>query len=468
MSVAIKPVLAQHTIVSTNPSRNYEVLGDVEISSPEEVQAKVQAAKDAFPAWSALTVKERLVYAQNLRDLYIKNKQKMAELMSQEMGMPINQTLFTVDRALGYINWSIDNAETSLAPKVSYETETEINQVHFMPYGVIAAISPWNFPASNFIWAVFQALIAGNTIVFKNSEEVQLFGVMIEELMDEAEFPEGVFNVIYGAAEAAQSLIACDIDYINFTGSTRVGQILAKQAGEKMIPCVLELGGSDPAVFFEDADLEKALPAIYLGRFGNCGQICCSSKRLIVHESRFDEVVSAFKDVVIGKKVGDAMNEDTDIGPLAAQRQLNLLKEQVQDAVEKGATIVCGGKEPDGLSGAYFEPTIITDVTPDMRVWNEEVFGPVLPIVKFSTYEQAIEQANDTEYGLGATIFTEDKDLVARATIDIKSGMIKVNQTAYSRPENPFGGVKHSGMGRENGTYGFEDVTQIKVIATEK
>lgn len=466
-SVALKETTGR-TIISTNPSRGYEVLGDVEMSSPEDVIAKVHAAREAFSAWSALSVKERLVYAQNLHDLYIENRESIATLQAQEMGMPITQGYLNTDRAIAYMQWSLENAEQSLSPKVTYETDDEINHVHFVPYGVVAAISPWNVPANNVIWAVFQTLIAGNTIVFKNSEEVQLFGVMLEELFGAAGFPEGVFNIIYGDAEAAQTLIAQDIDYINFTGSTRVGQILAKQAAEKFIPCVLELGGSDPAVFFADADFEKCLPAIYAGRFTNCGQICCSSKRLIIHESRFDEVVDAVTDIVSSKKVGDAMDGDTDIGPLAAERQLVLLKEQVQDAIDKGATIVCGGKTPEGLDGAYFEPTIITGVTPDMRVWHEEVFGPVLPIVSFSTYDEAIGMANDTEYGLGATIFTEDKDIVAKATKDIQAGMVKVNATAYSRPENPFGGMKHSGMGRENGTYGFEDVTQIKVIATEK
>lgn len=468
MTISLQAVAPEQTIVSTNPSRGYEVIGDVEVSSPEEVQSKVQAAREAFSSWSQLSVEERLVPATNLRDLFITHKEKFAQLMSLEMGMPYAQALFTVDRALGYINWSLDNAKQSLAPKVTFETDTEINHVHFMPYGVIAAISPWNFPASNFIWAVFQGLIAGNTIVFKNSEECQLCAVMIEEFMSEAEFPDGVFNVVYGGADVAQALIAADIDYINFTGSTRVGKILAKQAGEKMIPCVLELGGSDPAVFFEDGDLDKALPVIYGGRFTNCGQICCASKRLIVHKNRFDEVVDGLKSILATKTIGDAMAEGTDVGPLAAERQLELLKVQVQDAVDKGATIVCGGKSPENLDGAYFEPTIITNITPDMRVWNEEVFGPVLPVASFSLYEEAIEKANDTEYGLGATIFTESNDVVARATRDIQSGMVKVNATAYSRPENPFGGVKNSGMGRENGTYGFEDVTQIKVIATEK
>ncbi len=468
MSASPIPMSPEHTTISTNPSKNYEVLGDVEISSSEEIQAKVAAAREAFPAWSSLSVKERLVYAQNLHDLYVEHREKIAKLQSQEMGVPITQAYINTDRAISSMKWSLENAEQCLKPSVTFETDTEINHIHHIPYGVVAAISPWNVPANNVIWAVFQSLIAGNTIVFKNSEETQLFAVMLEELFSAADFPEGVFNVIYGDAKAAQTLISSDIDYINFTGSTRVGQIIAEQAAKKFIPCVLELGGSDPAIFFEDADLTKSLPAIYAGRFNNCGQICCASKRLIVHENRFDEVVSALKEIVIAKKVGNAMDEDTDIGPLVAQRQLTLLKEQLQDAVQKGATLVCGGKEPDHLKGAYFEPTLLINITPDMRVWHEEIFGPVLPIVKFSTYEEAIEKANDTEYGLGAAIFTEDKSIVARAVHDIQSGMIKVNQTAYSRPENPFGGVKKSGLGRENGTYGFQDVTQIKVVATEK
>jgi acyl-CoA reductase-like NAD-dependent aldehyde dehydrogenase len=457
-----------HTIVSTNPARNYEVLGEVAVSTLEEIQAKVAAARKAQPAWQKMGLEKRLNYLQKIPTLFTEQLEDLAKLTSQEMGMPITQSQKTVDRACDYMHWSLNNAGKYLNPAVSYETEEEINEIHREPYGVAACISPWNFPASNFVWACFQALIAGNTVVFKNSEEVQLFAQKIEAVFNQAGLPDGVFNVVYGDGDAAQALVQADIDFICFTGSSRVGQILYKQAAEKFIPAVLEMGGSDPAIVFADADLEKTIPALYAGRYSNCGQVCCALKRLIVHEDLHDVVVEQLKAALSEKKVGDSLDESTDIGPLATKRQLETLKPQVQDALDKGAKLICGGKEPSDLVGAYYEPTIITDITDDMKLWQEEVFGPVLAVGTFKTYEEAIQLANDTLYGLGSGVYTEDKSLAMRAAKDIKAGMVKINQTAYSRPENPFGGYKLSGLGRENGSFGFDDVTQVKVIAREK
>lgn len=456
------------SITSTNPAKNFEVIGAVPMSTPEDVHAKVKAARRVFPAWKNLGVKGRLVYLAKLRDQFVNNKQKLAELMTAEMGMPITQTLFTIDRAVTYMNWSLENAETVLAPQKTYEDEHEIHEVVFEPHGVAACISPWNFPASNFVWACFQALCAGNTVVFKNSEDVQLFAVEIEKMAKVAGFPDGVFNVIYGDGKVAQAMIADDINIISFTGSTKVGELLYKQAAEKFIPLVLELGGSDPGVVFADADMDKVIPAIYAGRFTNCGQVCQSMKRLIVHTSRFDEVVKKLSDLLITKKVGDPTLADTAIGPLVSQKQLDTLLAQVEDAVSKGAKVICGGKRPAGLNGAYYEPTILTNVTPDMRVWHEEVFGPVLPIVTFATYEEAIEKANDTIYGLSSNIFTEDKAVMRRAMSDIQAGTVRVNGINAGRASNIFGGYKRSGIGRENGVYGLHDMTQKKQVCYPK
>lgn len=384
------------------------------------------------------------------------------------MGMPITQSRIMVERACNYMDWSIQNASKYLSPHISYETDEEINEIYREPYGVAACISPWNFPASNFVWACFQTLIAGNTVVFKNSEEVQLFAQKIESIFDRAQLPSGVFNVIYGDGQVAQHLVKADVDLIGFTGSSHVGQILYKQAAEKFIPAVLEMGGSDPAVVFADADLEKTIPALYAGRYSNCGQVCCALKRLIVHEDLHDTAVEQLKVALSDKKIGDSLDESTDIGPLAAKRQLETLKPQVKDALDKGAQLICGGKEPTGLTGAYYEPTIITGVTENMKLWQEEVFGPVLAVRSFKTYEEAIQLANNTPYGLGSGVYTEDKALALQAAKDIKAGMVKINQTTYGRPENPFGGYKLSGLGRENGAFGFDDVTQVKVIAREK
>jgi acyl-CoA reductase-like NAD-dependent aldehyde dehydrogenase len=366
------------------------------------------------------------------------------------------------------MNWSLENAERVLTPEVTYEDANEIHEILFEPYGVAACISPWNFPASNFVWACFQALCTGNTVVFKNSEEVQLFGQEIEKMAKESGFPEGVFNVIYGDGAAAQAMIADDINIISFTGSTRVGEILYKQAAEKFIPLVLELGGSDPGLIFADADMNKVIPSIYAGRFTNCGQVCQSMKRVIVHESRFDEVVTKLSSLLSTKKCGDPMKMDTDIGPLVSQKQLDTLVGQVQDAIDKGAKIICGGKRPDGLNGAYFEPTILTNITPDMRIWREEVFGPVLPIVSFKDEDEGFAKANDTIYGLSSNVFSEDKDLISRAISKLQAGTVRVNGVNAGRPCNIFGGYKKSGLGRENGAYGLHDMTQKKMVSRNK
>lgn len=455
-------------IASTNPAKNFEVVGIVPMSSPEDVRAKVLAARKTFPAWRDMGVQKRLTYLTKLRDQFVTHKQKLAELMTAEMGMPITQTLFTVDRAVLYMNWSLENAVHVLTSEVTFEDANEIHEIVFEPYGVAACISPWNFPASNFVWACFQALCAGNTVVFKNSEEVQLFAIEIEKMGAAAGLPEGVLNVIYGDGAVAQAMIADDINIISFTGSTRVGELLYKQAAEKFIPCVLELGGSDPGLVFADADMNKVIPAIYAGRYTNCGQVCQSMKRVIVHESRFDELVLKLSLLLATKKCGDPTQADTDIGPLVSQKQLDTLLGQVQDAIDKGAKIICGGKCPDGLKGAFYEPTILTNITPDMRVWREEVFGPVLPIVSFKTEDEGFEKANDTIYGLSSNVFTEDKDLVRRAISALQAGTVRVNGINAGRACNIFGGYKRSGLGRENGAYGLHDMCQKKMVSRNK
>ncbi len=469
MQKATLPSTTTDQIISTNPSDDFAELGRVNASTKEEINHTIKKARGAFPKWRSLPLQDRMGYCQKLRDAFEKNHEKLAHLTAQEMGQTITLARATVDRAIAYMDWSLSNAEKGLADEISYETTEEINILVKEPHGVGACISPWNFPPSNFVWATFQGLLAGNTIVFKNSEEVQIFAKELENIINnDVKFPDGVFNIIYGEAEAAQTLVAGDIDYINFTGSTRVGQILYKQAAEKFIPATLELGGSDPAIVFADADLDMTIPQLYSARFNNCGQICCSMKRLIVHEDIAETVITGLASLLSSKKLGNALEEDTDIGPLAAKRQQELLIEQVQDAKDKGANIICGGFVPENLKGAYYAPTILTDVTPDMRIWHEEVFGPVLPIVTFKSYDEAIEKANDTIYGLGASVFTRDKTIARQATTDIKSGMCRVNSAHFSKPENPFGGTKLSGIGRENGMIGFDDVTYTRITAYDK
>ncbi|MEK7556700.1 MAG: aldehyde dehydrogenase family protein, partial [Patescibacteria group bacterium] len=293
-------------------------------------------------------------------------------------------------------------------------------------------------------------------------------GKAIEEVTAKSPLPDGVFNEVYGDGKVGSYLARQNINSISFTGSTAVGKPLYKIAAEKLIHVCLELGGSAPGIIFEDAELEGAVDGLYFSRFGNCGQACDALKRLIVHESRFDEVVNRFKEYLEARKVGDPQDESTEVGPLVAKRQLRLLAAQVRDAIRKGAGVATGGKAPKGLKGAYFLPTLLTAVTPNMRVWQEEVFGPVLPVVSFKTEEEAIQLANDTKYGLGSYIFTKDKDRAARVAGMLEAGMVSVNNVTYLQPSSPFGGYKQSGIGREHGKFGFSDVSQVKVVATEK
>ena len=455
-------------LISTNPAKNYKKLGEVNISTQGEIRRKVQKANSARKKWKSLGIEERVKILKRIVDKLKENKDELALLATQETGMPISQSRNDVDNAVRYFVWYLDNASKYLSPEIIYQDNNIIHKVFYEPIGTAAVIIPWNYPASNFVWGCGQNLIAGNTIILKHSKECPLFGKRLEELVEGCGLPDGVFSEVYGDGKIGDYLVHQDINLISFTGSTKVGKYLYKVAGEKFIKVVLEMGGSAPGIIFEDAEIEKALETIYYNRFSNCGQACDALKRLIVHESKFPQVVQRLKEILSSKKIGDPENEDTDIGPLVARRQLVLLEDQVKDSIDNGAKIVIGGKRPKSLQGAYYEPTILTNISKDIRVWQEEVFGPVLPIVSFKTEEKAIALANDTKYGLGAYIFTENKEKALRVASQIDAGMVGINNASYLQPSSPFGGYKESGIGREHGKFGFAELTQTKVIAVEK
>lgn len=454
-------------IQSINPS-NYQVIGTVDSSTEEEIINKVKLARSAQKEWADLGVVLRVAILKKAFENLKSQKSEFVLLESKEMGMPISEADHGFAGAFDYANWYFDNAEKYLSPEITFEDDKEIHQVFHEPIGVSAVITPWNFPLDNFVWGALQSLIAGNTIVFKHSEECPLSGKFIEEIFSR-HLPEGVLNEVYGDGEAGKILVNQDVDMIAFTGSTKTGKYLYELAGKKFIKAVMELGGSAPGVIFGDANLDLAVENVCFNRLLNQGQCCDGLKRLIVHESIFDDVVEKVSAVFATKKVGDALDKDAEIGPLVSKKQLDLLISQVEDASVKGAKVIVGGNSlEEKLGGAFFEPTVLTDITSDMRVWTEEVFGPVLPIVKFKTEEEAINLANQTIYGLGSYVFTEDKDRADRISKAIKSGMVSVNGTNYIMPFNPFGGYKSSGFGREHGKYGFHEVTQIKLITRNK
>ena len=456
-------------IASINPSTN-EILGEVEFSTESEVREAVARARAAQPAWAALSLEERCAAMKSFAEVSKQHFEGIAQLIAEETGRPITNTRSgNVQGGLDYLASYLDMAERCLAPEVTYETDDIIHEVIREPWGVVACICPWNYPFMNVVWQCAQTMIAGNTVVYKNSEENPLFAKLMAALFAESDIPDGIFNVVYGDGTVGDALAHADVDMISFTGSAQVGQALAKVAAEKFIPYMAELGGSSPAIVFPDTPVDAKLAQDIFGkRFLHSGQICGAIKRLMVYETGFDEMVKLLAGLCAKQKLGNALDESIDLGPLVAERQVVRIEAQVQDAIDKGATVVCGGKRPAGLQGAYYEPTILTGVTPDMRVWHEETFGPVLPVMSYKTEAEAIKLANDTEYGLGAHVYTHSKELFARVAAQIQSGMVAQGDVNYFHPNSPFGGYKKSGMGRLHGHFGFDEVTQVKLIARYK
>jgi len=376
--------------------------------------------------------------------------------------------MFDMGDGLSYFEWYLKNAEKLLSPDVTFEDKNEIHKVYFEPYGVAAVIQPWNFPFCQWSWAVVPNLVAGNTVVFKHSEECPLTGKLIEDIITSTNLPDGVFCEVYGDGKVGETLFKQDIDLIVFTGSVKVGKKVYSIAAKKFIKVVLELGGSAPGIVFADADIDEAIEHIFALRFTNCGQACDGLKRLIVHERLFDRVVKKLAEMIKGKTIGDPLDEGTDFGPLVAKRQQRLVASQVNDSKLKGAKVVVGGNIPVDLRGAYFEPTLLTNIKKAMRVWKEEVFGPVLPVISFKSEEEAIELANDTEFGLGGYVYSKNLKRAERVAKALQTGMVSVNGVNYVVPWNPFGGYKHSGLGREHGRFGLHDVSQIKVVVLPK
>ncbi len=395
---------------SVNP-HDQSTVGELEASTPQEINDIVGKAKEAFKTWRRLPIKERVEFIQKFRDRVVENKEAIAKTVTLEMGKPIRQSLDDVDGELTFLDYYIANGPRFLADETVYKKANEHFRIVYEPYGVCACIAPWNFPLSMANSGVIPALIAGNTVILKPSEYTSLSQKLIIDWLQETGMPGGVANLLIGAGEVGQALIDDNIDLAWFTGSTRVGREIYKKCGQKFIKALLEMGGSSPGIIFADADLELAMDNLYWARFLNCGQVCTAIKRLFVEKPVYQKVVDLFVNKLKSVKVGNPMEKTTDIGPLISPKQLKVLEEQVAEAVDKGAKVEIGGRRPqseDLKRRNYFEPTILTDVTPKMRVFTEEVFGPVLPIIPFESEDEVIELANRTEYGLSAEIYTTD------------------------------------------------------------
>jgi len=454
---------------SINP-HDQSVLGELEVSTAEEVAAVVSKAKKAFETWQFTPIEERISYIKKFRESVEARKDELAKLISQEMGKPLSQATGEIEMELPYIDYYIEQGPENLKEEIVYQEGTTTFKTSFEPYGVCVCIAPWNFPLIMFDSGVFPALIAGNTVVFKPSEFSSLSQKMCFELLQATGIPDGVLSLVIGGGDVGGMLVDSPVDLVWFTGSTKVGQEIYKKCGEKFIKGLMEMGGNSAGIVFADADIDAAVESIYFSRFWCTGQVCNAVKRLFVEKPIFDEFVNKLVEKIRSVTTGNPM-DDKDLGPLVAAKQLKMLEDQVQDALSKGATVKVGGKRPEEeelKDGNYYLPTILTDVTLDMKVMTDEVFGPVLPAFAFETDEEALELANNTMYGLANEVYTKNEKRAETFVRKLQSGVVAVNTFDYFKASCPFGGYKKSGIGREYGKIGMQEFAQVKMTAVNK
>jgi succinate-semialdehyde dehydrogenase/glutarate-semialdehyde dehydrogenase len=444
-----------------------EVLGSVTSSTQQQVDAAVRAAAAAFPAWRATPLLERVELCRAAHALCMERNEEIAQMIAREVGKTIREAReemeeYTVDHFRRASEDVLRNVGQVL-PSTQERTGTKRILVVQEPVGVVAAVTPWNFPVDIAGIPIVYGLAAGCTVVWKPSEYAPLCAAMFVELLQEAGFPPGTINMVHGRGETGSQLVRHpDVASVVFTGSIATGEQVARDAGLKNR--VLELGGNGPQIVLADADIDKAADAAITGCFYLAGQCCTAAERILVHESVKDAFVSALSDRVSRLKVGDPLDDETDMGPLCTPGTLQRTKEHVEDAVAKGARLVVGG----GSDGQYHEPTIVDGVTSDMRIAREETFGPVAPIMTFRTLDEALSIANETEFGLTAAVFTNDLRAAWRAAEELRHGTVHINETTnYWDQMAPFGGAKKSGAGRELAGWIMDALTETKQITFE-
>lgn len=429
-----------------------------------EARAALEAADRAYSAWSALTVGERADVVWRIGALHRERADELAALLTLEMGKPIAQAKAEVALAASIYDYYSDRGPRLLADEVLEIAGSGSAVVRTAPVGALLGIMPWNFPLYQMARFVAPNLLLGNTILLKHAQSCPQTSLAVEAIIREAGIPPGGYANVFATHEQVAEMIASPLlQGVSITGSERAGRIIGGLAGSNLKKCVLELGGSDPLIVLPDADVEAAAAAAATGRFWNAGQACTSSKRTIITEAVWEEFVERFLAEASGFQTGDPSDPDTRLGPLATVASRSDVAAVVDDAVAKGATLLLGGSIPDG-DGAYYPATVLADVTPDMRAYREEIFGPVAVLYKVATIEEAVDLANDSPYGLGSAVFASSPESAGVIADRLQVGMVGLNMLVRSSPELPFGGVKNSGIGRELGRFGLDEFANKKLI----
>ena len=452
-------------ITSINPSTE-EPLEDIEVASEEEVSQAVSNARKAFPQWSKTTIDERIKWLKKLIPLIEYKKDEISRTIAKEMGKPMDQSLEESERVVNHIKFYAKNIKDFLKQETVFGDNGEKDILMYDPLGVIAIITPWNYPVTTVFSALIPALLCGNTVVLKPSELTLTVGKQIGELFKALEtqgFPKNVFNLVLGGKETGKQLVEQDVDLIQFTGSGRAGKEIMRVSADKLHRLLFELGGKDPAIVCEDG-VDMADKVVW-GACRNTGQICCAIERVYVLEEIYDEFVKKAVEKAKSLVVGDPLLKETDMGPFVAKFQMDVCIDHIKDAVKKGAKIEFGGNRING-KGYFFEPTIITNVDHDMKIMTEETFGPVVPIMKVSSIEEAIKLSNESEYGLAASVWTKDIEKGKAIAKQLQVGVSSVNFHGGGCFGSAWGGAKMSGIGRlgsKEGTHAFTNVKTLRV-----
>jgi acyl-CoA reductase-like NAD-dependent aldehyde dehydrogenase len=466
--------IAARSLRSLNPATG-EVLGELECVTDREVVAAVERARAAQPAWADLGLKRRLAILSKFQRNLHARKSDIAVAITREAGKPLAEALVTeVLVALDAARFLIDNAYGLLhdepLPHGNLATKLKKGRLVREPHGTIGIISPWNYPFSIPATETLAALVAGNTVVLKPSELTPLVALELAGLLHASGVPQEVFQVVIGEGPAGAALVHSPIDKLIFTGSVGTGKRIAAAAAERLLPVVLELGGKDPMIVLDGADIDVASSAAVWGAFVNAGQACLSVERCYVHRSLCEKFTSTCAAKAMKLRVGNGMDPNTDVGPMINERQLRIVEAHIQDGKALGARILTGGQPLRELGANFYAPTVLADVTHEMRIMREETFGPVLPIMPFDSEDEVIRLANDSEYGLAASIFTRDSDRGERLARRIQAGTVMINDaiSCFGISEAPHGGMKASGIGRTHGRFGMEEMVRVKYIDTDQ
>ncbi|MEP7209153.1 MAG: NAD-dependent succinate-semialdehyde dehydrogenase [Casimicrobiaceae bacterium] len=452
------------TMRVVNPA-NGGLIGTVPDLGAGETRRAIEAANAAWPAWRAKTAKERSVIMRRWADLMMANLDDLAMILTTEQGKPLAEAKGEVTIGAAYVEWFAEEARRVYGEVIPTIGNDRRLLVIKQPVGVCAAITPWNFPSSMITRKVAPALAAGCCVVIKPAEATPYCAYALAELAHRAGFPPGVLNIVTGDAPAIGGEMCANpiVRKLSFTGSTEVGRLLMQQVAPTIKKISLELGGNAPFVVFDDADLDAAVEGAMVSKYRNAGQTCICANRLFVQDGIYDAFAAKLAEKVRGLKVGPGTEAGVTQGPLIDSAALAKVEDHVSDAVGQGAKVTAGGKR-HALGGTFFEPTVLTGVTPEMKIFREETFGPVAPLIRFKTDDEVIELANRTEYGLAAYFYSRDIGRIWKVAEGLEYGMVGINTGLITTEVAPFGGVKQSGLGREGSSYGIEEYVEVKYL----